>query len=211
MEVSVSCEPFYDNLNELRRYLTELFILSKEMHISVHFDLFNWDDNILSILGDNAYRIATHIHSRIPNLSRLLPQIFVFPFASISVHIEQYNGKKLEDLFSRIRNARIKCGIAFDLSTCVDHFSNEIKSADYITVMTTGLIKKDRNFNEEALGKIEKIKAMKEVNVIVDGGVSENTILSIRRNKADIFVTGSYAEKFYKDGMLAYGLKLLLV
>jgi len=89
----------------------------------------------------------------------------------------------------------MEVGIALDLETPVETISDEVYHlADLVLVLAVKAGFSGQEFDERALKKIEKVRKTvgNLVEVGVDGGLNEKTILLCKKAGASIFYVGSY-------------------
>jgi pentose-5-phosphate-3-epimerase len=210
MEISISIEPYLNGSKEkLRQYLDDITALKKYLPVSVHYDCFTYQPDILKLVGAYTDKIAVHLHSMLANIDKVIGEISKYNFASVSVHSDNQYIVYLMN----IGITTYSKGIVIDLSfTDIDGVADIIKKCEYATVMTVMSGGSGRPFDKSALGKIDKIRAINpDIKIIIDGGVNENTVNFVKEKSAEIAVAGSYAQKCYEAGNLRNGLiKLLL-
>lgn len=110
----------------------------------------------------------------------------------ISFHIEaSYHPHRL---LNKIRELNVKSGIALNPSTPVNTVTHLLDSMDLLILMTVNPGFGGQSFIETMLPKIKEAKKLvkgNDIEILVDGGVTEKNIKKIRDAGADILVAGS--------------------
>lgn len=110
----------------------------------------------------------------------------------ISFHIEaSYHPHRL---LNKIRELKVKSGIALNPSTPVNTINHLLDSMDLLILMTVNPGFGGQSFIETMLPKIKEAKKLvkgNDIEILVDGGVTEKNIKKIRDAGADILVAGS--------------------
>ncbi len=110
----------------------------------------------------------------------------------ISFHIEaSYHPHRL---LNKIRELKVKSGIALNPSTPVNTITHLLDSMDLLILMTVNPGFGGQSFIETMLPKIKEAKNLvkgNDIEILVDGGVTEKNIKKIRDAGADILVAGS--------------------
>jgi ribulose-phosphate 3-epimerase len=110
----------------------------------------------------------------------------------ISFHIEaSYHPHRL---LNKIRELKVKSGIALNPSTPVSTITHLLESMDLLILMTVNPGFGGQSFIETMLPKIKEAKKLvkgNDIEILVDGGVTEKNIKKIRDAGADILVAGS--------------------
>ena len=110
----------------------------------------------------------------------------------ISFHIEaSYHPHRL---LNKIRELKVKSGIALNPSTPVTTITHLLDSMDLLILMTVNPGFGGQSFIETMLPKIKEAKKLvkgNDIEILVDGGVTEKNIKKIRDAGADILVAGS--------------------
>ncbi|NPV50129.1 MAG: ribulose-phosphate 3-epimerase [Candidatus Methanofastidiosum sp.] len=110
----------------------------------------------------------------------------------VSFHIEaSYHPHRL---LNRIKELNVKSGIALNPSTPVSTITHLLDSMDLLIIMTVNPGFGGQSFIETMLPKIKEAKKLvkgHDIEILVDGGVTEKNIKKIRDAGADILVAGS--------------------
>lgn len=110
----------------------------------------------------------------------------------VSFHIEaSYHPHRL---LNRIRELNVKSGIALNPSTPVSTITHLLDSMDLLILMTVNPGFGGQSFIETMIPKIKESKKLvkgHDIEILVDGGVTEKNIKKIRDAGADILVAGS--------------------
>lgn len=110
----------------------------------------------------------------------------------ISFHIEAFYHP--HRLLNKIRELGIKSGIALNPSTPLSSITHLLDSMDLLVLMTVNPGFGGQSFIESMLPKIKEAKKIVkgyDIEILVDGGVSEKNIKIIRDSGADILVAGA--------------------
>lgn len=114
-------------------------------------------------------------------------------FDSIVFHIEAV--KNPDALIGFIKNRKREVGIALNPETKINRLKIHLDEIDYVLVLTVKPGKYGAEFNPKVLDKIKQLKKLKpNLEIEVDGGVNENTILQAKKAGANRFVSGSYIQ-----------------
>jgi len=113
---------------------------------------------------------------------------------TILVHFEsKYNPKSIIDL---VKKRGKKFGFVLNPKTSVDKISSFIDELDQVLIMTVNPGFYGSPFLPEMIEKIRKIREMKtNIDIEVDGGITEKTIGLVDEAGANMFVSGSYIVK----------------
>ena len=110
----------------------------------------------------------------------------------ISFHIEaSYHPHRL---LNKIRELKVKSGVALNPSTPVNTITHLLDSMDLLILMTVNPGFGGQSFIETMLPKIKEAKKLvkgNDIEILVDGCVTEKNIKKIRDAGADILVAGS--------------------
>ncbi|KYC51096.1 MAG: ribulose-phosphate 3-epimerase [Candidatus Methanofastidiosum methylothiophilum] len=110
----------------------------------------------------------------------------------ISFHIEaSYHPHRL---LNKIKEFGVKSGIALNPSTPINTITHLLDSMDLLVLMTVNPGFGGQSFIESMLPKIKEAKELlkgHDIEILVDGGVTEKNIKKIRDAGADILVAGS--------------------
>ena len=110
----------------------------------------------------------------------------------VSFHIEaSYHPHRL---LNRIKELNVKSGIALNPSTPVSTITHLLDSMDLLILMTVNPGFGGQSFIETMIPKIKESKKLvkgHDIEILVDGGVTEKNIKKIRDAGADILVAGS--------------------
>ncbi len=110
----------------------------------------------------------------------------------LSFHIEAFYHS--HRLLNKIRELGIKSGIALNPSTPLSSITHLLDSMDLLILMTVNPGFGGQSFIESMLPKIKEAKKLvrgSDIEILVDGGVSEKNIKKIRDAGADILVAGA--------------------
>lgn len=109
----------------------------------------------------------------------------------ITVHAE--STIHLHRLIQQIKSYGVKAGISLNPSTPEDILKYLIDEIDMVLVMSVNPGFGGQKFIESAIKKIKAIRAMRaDIDIEVDGGITNETIGKCIEAGANIFVAGSY-------------------
>ncbi len=192
MQVSISIEPYLKGDKQiLRNYIEEIIHLSKKVsNVSIHFDYFSEDKNILELVRGYSNQIDIYVHIMTGDIDRS-------GFKAVARNIDGSGNYEYD--------------LVFDLGQDLSGYDGKLLNSHYATVMTVKCGKSGQVFNESAIPLIGKIKQINpNIIVTVDGGINENNINLVKNAGADIVVVGNYAKKCYENGNFEKGVNTLL-
>lgn len=113
---------------------------------------------------------------------------------TVLVHYESH--VQLEDVISIVKDAGKKIGVVLNPETSVDKISKYLDCLDQVLVMTVNPGFYGSPFLPETLEKITQLRKLKpELDIEVDGGITDATISLVDAAGANMFVSGSYIIK----------------
>lgn len=128
------------------------------------------------------------------------PEKYVERFAEagadiITVHYEACKDN-LKEVLTLIKNAGVKCGAVINPDTPVEKIKGVIPMCDMVLVMSVFPGFGGQKFIPEALDKLREVKAIvdacgKEIDIQIDGGVSEQNVAEVKAAGANVIVAGS--------------------
>ena len=128
------------------------------------------------------------------------PEKYVERFAKagadiITVHYEACKDN-LKEVLTLIKNAGVKCGAVINPDTPVEKIKVVIPMCDMVLVMSVFPGFGGQKFIREALDKLREVKAIvdacgKEIDIQIDGGVSEQNVAEVKAAGANVIVAGS--------------------
>ena len=128
------------------------------------------------------------------------PEKYVERFAKagadiITVHYEACKDN-LENVLTLIKSTGVKCGAVINPDTPVDKIKNVIPLCDMVLVMSVFPGFGGQKFIVESLEKVRQVKAIadacgKELDIQIDGGVTEENAAEIKAAGANVLVAGS--------------------
>jgi len=110
----------------------------------------------------------------------------------ISFHVEAFYHP--HRLLNKIRELNVKSGLALNPSTPLNTITHLLDSIDLLILMTVNPGFGGQSFIETMLPKIKEAKKLvrgHDIEILVDGGVTEKNIKKIKNAGADILVAGS--------------------
>lgn len=133
-------------------------------------------------------------HLMITNADRYAVEFVRAGASRVSVHVEA--SPHLHRTVQAIRGAGAKAGVVLNPATPIEWVDPILGDVDYVLLMTVNPGFGGQRFITSVLGKVRRLRAMVverglDVDIQVDGGVSAETIASVRLAGANVFVAGS--------------------
>ena len=125
-----------------------------------------------------------------------MPERYIEDFVNagadiITVHVE--STKHLDRTIELIKSYGIKAGVTLNPATPVESLKYIINKVDMVLVMSVNPGFGGQSFIEYSLDKIKEIKNMRpDVDIEVDGGITDITAKRVIEAGANILVAGSY-------------------
>ena len=142
-------------------------------------------------------------HTSLPIDAHLMivhPEKYVERFAKagadyITVHYEACK-ENLKEVLLLIKSTGVKCGAVINPDTPVEKIADVIPLCDIVLVMSVFPGFGGQKFIPEALDKLRAIKEIidksgKEIELEIDGGVTEENVAQIKAAGANVIVAGS--------------------
>jgi len=113
----------------------------------------------------------------------------------VTVHYEACKNN-LKEVLAQIRSCGAKCGAVINPDTPVEKIADVIPECDMVLVMSVFPGFGGQKFIPEALDKLRQVKEIadksgKEIDIEIDGGVTEANVEEIKRAGANVIVAGS--------------------
>ncbi len=128
------------------------------------------------------------------------PEKYVERFAKagadiITVHYETCQDN-LKEVLQLIKSTGVKCGAVINPDTPVAKIADVIPMCDMVLIMSVFPGFGGQKFIPEALDKLREVKAIvdncgKDIDIEIDGGVTEENVEEIKRAGANVIVAGS--------------------
>ena len=113
---------------------------------------------------------------------------------TIIFHLE--STKNTKQVIKQIRQKKKKVGIAIKPSTKIEKLKPYIKLIDMVLIMTVNIGFYGGKFLPSQLKKVAQLRnSHPQLNIEVDGGISNKTIKAAKDAGANMFVSGSYIQK----------------
>lgn len=117
---------------------------------------------------------------------------------SITVHAEAC--EDLERTIERIKDAGVKIGVSIKPATPVNDISHMLEDVDMVLVMTVQPGFGGQKYIDECTEKIQELRELidhegLDVDIQVDGGINEDTLATVMKAGANLFVAGSWVFK----------------
>ena len=135
------------------------------------------------------------VHLMVTEPERYIQDFVACGADSITVHAEAC--EDLERTIERIRDAGVKAGISIKPATPVNDISHLLEDVDFVLVMTVQPGFGGQKYLEDCTGKIQELKTLIEqedldIDIQVDGGINEETLPTVMKAGANLFVAGSW-------------------
>lgn len=112
---------------------------------------------------------------------------------AIAFHFEAV--KNPDKIIGLIKNKKRKVGLAINPGTKIGKIKIHLDEIDFVLVLTVQPGKYGSKFIPATLKKIRQIKKIKpKMEIEVDGGINDKTILKAKKAGANRFVVGSYIQ-----------------
>ena len=128
------------------------------------------------------------------------PEKYVERFAKagadiITVHYEACKDN-LKEVLQRIKDAGVKCGAVINPDTPVDCIKDVIPMCDMVLIMSVFPGFGGQKFIPDALDKLRQVKEIvqacgRDIDIEIDGGVTEENVEEIKKAGANVIVAGS--------------------
>ncbi len=128
------------------------------------------------------------------------PEKYVERFAKagadiITVHYEACK-ENLAEVLSLIKSTGVKCGAVINPDTPVEKIKDVIPLCDMVLVMSVFPGFSGQKFIPEVLEKVRQVKEIvdecgKEIDIQIDGGVTEENVADIKAAGANVIVAGN--------------------
>jgi len=113
---------------------------------------------------------------------------------TILVHFESCNN--IEEIIKMVKSENKKAGIVINPETDIDSILRFLDDIDQVLIMTVNPGFYGSPFLQETLEKITEIRKIKaDIDIEVDGGITDKTIKLADKAGANLFVSGSYIIK----------------
>jgi len=149
-------------------------------------------------------KLPVDVHLMIENPDKYLEAFAEAGANYISVHVEEV--VHLNRSVNRIKELGCKAGVVINPATPVNSIVDVAEYIDYLLIMTVNPGFGGQEFISNSIRRIEEAvqlrKKLKSNFLIeVDGGISSDTIIDVKKAGADVFVAGSAI--FHSDNITA--------
>ena len=140
-------------------------------------------------------RMFFDVHLMVTEPERYIQDFVNCGADSITVHAEAC--EDLERTIERIRDAGVKVGVSIKPATSVNDISHMLEDVDMVLVMTVQPGFGGQKYMDECTEKIQELRELidkerLDVDIEVDGGINEDTLETVMKAGANIFVAGSW-------------------
>ena len=120
--------------------------------------------------------------------------------------------ENLKEVLELIRATGVKCGAVINPDTPVEKIADVIPLCDMVLIMSVFPGFGGQKFIPEALDKLRQVKAIvdacgKEIDIEIDGGVSDSNVQAVKDAGANVIVAGSAVFKAQDRGAMIAKLK----
>ncbi len=131
------------------------------------------------------------VHLMIDNPERYIEDVVRSGANIITVHVEAT--KHLHRIIQLIKSYGIKVAVSLNPATSSESLKYIINDLDMVLIMSVNPGFGGQKFIENIISKIEEVRKMDEnIDIEVDGGITNETIKDCIKAGANIFVAGSY-------------------
>ncbi|MCD6101601.1 MAG: ribulose-phosphate 3-epimerase [Candidatus Cloacimonetes bacterium] len=137
--------------------------------------------------------LALDTHLMVTNPAFFIPKFIESGVDYISFHIE--TDSEYKKLLRKIRESKVKAGIAINPETPIDTVKKVWDYIDYVLVMTVHPGFGGQEYIEECTKKIKDISNLigkRNIEIEVDGGINYQTAKLAKKAGANILIAGSF-------------------
>lgn len=137
--------------------------------------------------------LALDTHLMVTNPAFFIPKFIESGVDYISFHIE--TDSEYKKLLRKIRESKVKAGIAINPETPIDTVKKVWDYIDYVLVMTVHPGFGGQEYIEECTEKIKDISNLigkRNIEIEVDGGINYQTAKLAKKAGANILIAGSF-------------------
>ncbi len=139
----------------------------------------------------NKTELVFDVHLMIDKPERYIEDFVKAGADLITVHAESTT--HLHRVIQQIKSFGIRAGISLNPATPIDFLKYIINDLDMVLVMSVNPGFGGQKFIESSIQKIKDVRALsKDIDIQVDGGITDATIGKCIEAGANIFVAGSY-------------------
>jgi ribulose-phosphate 3-epimerase len=193
----------------LQERFENIYNLSDSIHLDIMDSTFV-NNTAFSVNDINRFdnKRKKHIHIMSRNIEKLIDSINV-NVASISFHYEATSD--YEKISNIIKKKNIIPGIVVNPESQYSDFKNILPLFERIIVMAVNPGFSAQKYIENTTEKIIKVrKDFRNIELVVDGGMNENTIFKVTKNGADSVVVCSVIAKSDNCEKKIYDLKNII-
>jgi ribulose-phosphate 3-epimerase len=132
------------------------------------------------------------VHLTVMNPDQFIETLAIAGATSITLQCEQQHTSDLPRLLDSIRSLGCACGLAIDPETPLDMVLSHLDRIDQILVTSVYPGKSGQTFMPESLERIDYLRNSGFSEIIVEGGVNDHSIQSIKEAGATGVVAASY-------------------
>lgn len=132
-------------------------------------------------------------HLMVKNPINLIDECLQFSTKIIAVHAE---AEGVSEALKLIKHKEVLAGLVFNPDTDISKFTDLIKLADVVQIMTVIPGAQGRDFDGSNLGQIDYIRTLNpNTKIAIDGGINSEAINQVLSYNPDYVVVGSFLTK----------------
>lgn len=169
---------------------------------------------VCKALRDYGIKAPLDVHLMIEPVDAIIPAFVEAGASMITFHPEA--SKHVDRTITLIKKLGCQVGLAFNPATPLDCLDYTLSSLDLILIMTVNPGFGGQSFIPGMIDKIKRVRGLidqsgREINLSVDGGVSEKNIANIAKVGANVFVAGSaiFCQKDYAKAIALFRQQLI--
>jgi ribulose-phosphate 3-epimerase len=178
---------------EYSQMLERALSLQQHVHVDITDGRFT-DNQTIGIAQINIPEgIELDLHLMVEHPEEIIETALSLHPRLIILHAESQGD--LASLLKHIREMGVQAGVALLPQTAVESATELIKQSDHVLIFTGTLGHNGGQFQINQLGKVDAIRAVKaQVEISVDGGVSDRDAALISLKGVDVLYTGSFLQ-----------------
>ncbi|MBD3328278.1 ribulose-phosphate 3-epimerase [Candidatus Peregrinibacteria bacterium] len=139
-------------------------------------------------------KLPLDVHLMIENPERYIEDFVNAGAASITVHVEACN--HLHRVIQQIKSLGVKAAVSVNPATPIEHVFEIVDDLDMVLIMSVNPGFGGQDFIPSVLPKVRRLREKKPtVDIQMDGGVSDKTVVKCVEAGANVLVSGSYIFK----------------
>jgi ribulose-phosphate 3-epimerase len=176
---------------EIERKLEIIKPFSSVVHIDIIDGKFNTNENFRDpdFFKKFSNDFFLEVHLMVDD-----PLYYLKPFANAGFKRFLGHSEKMPDLIEFIAMGQVlgEVGLAFDLDTNIDSIKIPYDDLDVLLLMGVKAGESGQDFSPKILDKIKAVREKSQIEIEVDGGINDKTIVDAKNAGATRFVTTSF-------------------